>query len=132
VWTLETAAMALGLHAFGVPLSPFLPSLLVVLLALAFAVPITPGNVGPHQFLCVAVLSVFGIAEADALSFSIGFQGCSMAMVLLLGGISLLSEGLTTRQVWSGASSEATTLIVASPLVGGAVVESSPTTSDAT
>ena len=54
--------------------------------------------------------------------------------VVFQGGewIALLSEGLTTRQVWSGASSEATTLIVASPLVGGAVVESSPTTSDAT
>ena len=57
--------------------------------------PLTPGNVGTHQLVSVLVLGLFGVAEADALAFSIGMQAAAIVLMVGVGSAFLLREGLS-------------------------------------
>lgn len=99
-WTLEIASYALALTAFGVTVTPLMPALLVVVLSLAFILPLTPANIGPHQFLCVLVLGLFDVNAGPALAFSLGLQAACALLVLALGGYGLLRCGLAPRTLY--------------------------------
>ena len=96
VWSLETLAVALGLSAFGVGVDPLMAAAMVTALNLSFALPLTPGNLGVHQLVSVLVLAAFGIERLDALTFSVGFQGASYSVFVILGALSLAREGVST------------------------------------
>ncbi len=107
VWGLEIVSYALALAAFGVPVTPLMPTLLVVVLSLAFILPLTPANVGPHQFLSVFVLGRFHVAAGPALAFSLGLQGACVLLVLALGGYGLLRCGLAPRTLYRAVAAAA-------------------------
>jgi hypothetical protein len=92
-WTLEVASVRLALQAFWPPAGLISALALTVVLNLAFLLPLTPGNVGPHQFLCVAVLGAYGVPAATALAFSLSLQGACAALVLAMGLSALAADG---------------------------------------
>ena len=77
VWIADSLGMWLGLHAFGIPASPLVAALLVAAIGLSFVLPLTPGNVGTYQVICVLVLGTIGVPDAQAFALGIGFQGFS-------------------------------------------------------
>ena len=85
VWGLETVAVFITLEAFRIPPTPMMAAVLVVVLNLSFAFPITPGNIGIAQALGVFLLGAFGIAQESALAYSIGMQGATYLIIVSLG-----------------------------------------------
>lgn len=108
-WGLELAGTWLGLAAFGVPATLLMSLVLLVVLNLAFCLPLTPANIGPHQFLCVLVLGLFGVADDRALAFSLGMQGACSLLVVILGGAALLRVGLGVGTLYRQVTAPATT-----------------------
>ena len=85
VWSCDGTVAVLLAHAFGAPLAFAQAMTLVIALALASAVPSTPGNVGITQFVAVAVLVPFGFTRELALAFIVVLQGTIVAQVTLWG-----------------------------------------------
>jgi phosphatidylinositol alpha-mannosyltransferase len=61
--------------------------------------PATPSNLGVFQAACVAVLSAYGVAAADALAYGIILQAVEIATALAMGAPALVKEGLSWREV---------------------------------
>lgn len=99
VWISDSLGMWLGLHAFGIPASPLVAALLVAAIGLSFVLPLTPGNVGTYQVICVLVLGTIGVPDAHAFALGIGFQGFSFGSMVLLGLVLLQREGLSLGQL---------------------------------
>jgi uncharacterized protein (TIRG00374 family) len=94
VWVCDTAGMWVALQAFGVQVSPALAALLVAAIGLSFVLPLTPGNVGTYQVICVYVLGTWGVSKDRAFAMGLGFQAFSLLFTVLLGFIFLQREGL--------------------------------------
>jgi hypothetical protein len=69
--------------------SPVQVFILLAALGIASALPSTPGFVGIYQFVAVTVLVPFGLSEAQAIAFILGYQGVSYIVVTLWGLIGL-------------------------------------------
>jgi uncharacterized membrane protein YbhN (UPF0104 family) len=69
-------------------------SILVVVLNLSFAFPITPGNVGITQGISVFLLGAFAVTKVSALAYSIGAQGATYLLIVSLGIICFYLEGM--------------------------------------
>lgn len=104
VWSLEAVSVRLGLEAFGVSATWLAALTLLVVLNLAFCLPLTPANVGPHQFLCVGVLALFGVAAERALAFSLGYQAATSVLILLLGAGALVRTGVRAGVLYRDAT----------------------------
>ena len=94
VWGLETVAVYFLLQAFHIKATLLIAAMLVVVLSLSFAFPITPGNVGITQALSVFLLGTFGVTPVSALAYSIGAQGSTYLLIVSLGMICLYREGM--------------------------------------
>jgi uncharacterized protein (TIRG00374 family) len=99
VWSLETVAVYMTLEAFRVPPTPMMAAILVVVLNLSFAFPITPGNIGIAQALGVFLLGAFGIAQESALAYSIGMQGTTYLIIVSLGIVCFYYEKMNLNLV---------------------------------
>lgn len=88
----EVIAVHLGLKAVGIHVGWAVAVILVVALQLSYAIPLTPGNLGPHQVVCVILLAAFGVSMEEALGFSIAYQGVAHATVLAMAGVVLAQE----------------------------------------
>ena len=95
VWTAEIAAVGLALAAFKLPVTLLMAAVVTLALNLSFAIPVTPGNVGTHQLLCVLVLGLFGVSEVQALAYSIGMQGAVNISIALCGTLLFYREGMS-------------------------------------
>jgi uncharacterized protein (TIRG00374 family) len=85
IWSLDGAgAWELG-RGVGADLSPVLTVLLLTSVALASAVPLSPGNLGVYQMVAVAVLTPLGVDRARALALSIALQFLIIANLLFWG-----------------------------------------------
>jgi uncharacterized protein (TIRG00374 family) len=84
IWSLEFTAVDLALSSFHLPHGPLLTLLLLAAFHLAFAFPVTPGNLGTHQLVCVLVLGCFAITPSQAIAFSCGWQASVHSTILLL------------------------------------------------
>ncbi|MGH7380633.1 MAG: lysylphosphatidylglycerol synthase transmembrane domain-containing protein [Candidatus Methylomirabilales bacterium] len=93
-WGLETIAAYLMLLAFHISATLLMASILIVVLNLSFAFPITPGNVGITQAVSVFLLSAFGVTKVSALAYSIGSQGTTYLLIVSLGMICFHREGM--------------------------------------
>jgi phosphatidylinositol alpha-mannosyltransferase len=73
--------------------------------AVLFAVNVTavlpalPSNVGVFQAACIAVLSAYGVGQADALAYGIILQAVEIATAFALGMPALVGEGLSWRDM---------------------------------
>jgi phosphatidylinositol alpha-mannosyltransferase len=62
--------------------------------------PVTPSNVGVFQAACVAVLTgAYGVPAAEALGYGIVLQAVEVATAFVMGGPSLVKEGVSWREV---------------------------------
>jgi uncharacterized protein (TIRG00374 family) len=95
VWGLETASTYWILQAFHIQATLVMAAILVVVLNLSMAVPITPGNIGITQAVGVFLLETFGVTPASALAYSIGGQGASQLLIVSLGLVCLYHEGMS-------------------------------------
>ena len=79
-------------------------ALLLVVLMSAVSVPRPPGSQGVLVFLCVLVLSLFGVSRETALLYGIALQAVVYIPVLVLGSIGMLWTGryLATQQRQDG------------------------------
>jgi uncharacterized membrane protein YbhN (UPF0104 family) len=95
-----TLTNALLFRAFDLDLPPMVAALLLVVLMSAIAVPRLPGSQGVLVYLCVLVLSLFGVSRETALLYGITLQAVVLIPVLVLGSISMLatSRSLTAEQ----------------------------------
>ena len=73
--------------------------LLVAALALASAVPSTPGYIGIYQFVAVTVLAPFDFSQSEALAYIIAFQALAYSVVSVWGFLGLWQLG-----AWSQSS----------------------------
>jgi uncharacterized membrane protein YbhN (UPF0104 family) len=88
-WVSRIAAAFFLLAAFGLPASPRLATLVVVLGGLSTLVPATPGGMGAQQLLLVYALHGT-VAGATALSFSVGMQVTVTATNTLIGLVAVM------------------------------------------
>jgi uncharacterized membrane protein YbhN (UPF0104 family) len=84
-WLFDLASVELVLYAVGA--APTLTAGLMVLLItnLAIAVPVTPGNVGAHEFGSVLALKLLGFQVELATAFALLYHGLHTIPVLLAG-----------------------------------------------
>ena len=85
VWCCDGIVVLLLTHAFGATLAFAQAMMLVTGLALASAVPSTPGYIGVTQFVAVSVLVPFGFSQELALAAIVVLQGTVVAQVTLWG-----------------------------------------------
>lgn len=95
ILTLEIASLHIGLTAFGIGNSFVAATALVVVLQMSYAIPLTPGNIGTHQVICVLTLGAFGIGQEASLGFSLAFQSVAHITILSLAGLVLLLESFS-------------------------------------
>ena len=99
IWLCDVASTVAALRAFGIPSGLTAAALIVAAAGLSFALPLTPGNVGIFQALCVLVLVPLGVARERAFAFGLGAQAFSLALSVLWGLLLLQREGLTMRSL---------------------------------
>ncbi|HSN19433.1 MAG TPA: lysylphosphatidylglycerol synthase transmembrane domain-containing protein, partial [Usitatibacter sp.] len=84
-WLFDLAAIELVLHAVGA--KPTLGAGLMVLLLvnLAIAVPLTPGNAGAHELGSAVALKMMGVEAEIATAFALLYHGLNTIPVLVVG-----------------------------------------------
>jgi uncharacterized protein (TIRG00374 family) len=97
IWILMTSTNALVFSAFGLDLSLFVAILLLVVLMSGVSAPPLPGNLGVFVYLCVLVLSLFGVDRELALVYGITLQVVAYLPQIVLGLISLLWQNWFMR-----------------------------------
>jgi len=89
VWVLDVLAIYILLLAFGFTLPVMASFVVMIILIVGIAIPTAPGYIGNWHLACVLGLSIFGLAEAEALSFAVVYHFLSMAIVVVFGVIFL-------------------------------------------
>lgn len=86
VWILQSLSFWVGFLAFGIHL-PFASALLTnAAIAVAVALPAAPGYVGTFQFgASLALVGVYGVEEALAISFALGWHLVNFFPITLAG-----------------------------------------------
>jgi uncharacterized protein (TIRG00374 family) len=89
VWLVDVLAIYMLLLAFGFNLPAIASFVVMIFLIVGIAIPTAPGYLGTWHLACVRGVMLFGLAEAEALSFAVVYHFLSMAIVLVLGVIFL-------------------------------------------
>lgn len=97
VWVVETLILIVALRAFGLSLGLGVAALLAAAIGLSFALPLTPGNIGTYQLVCILVLGAAGVERDAAFAFGLGYQAVSLVVVAVCGMILLQREGMDVR-----------------------------------
>lgn len=103
-WLVEAMGVSLLLLAVGVPLDWQAALLLTCTVALGMGIPAGPGGLGPHQFIYVTLLALYGVDAATALSMSLLSVMLTMLVLAATGGVALWLESvaLSPRRRSSG------------------------------
>lgn len=109
VWLPNAAMIHLLLVSFGIHLSVAVSFLLLVALCIGVMIPSAPGFIGTIQFVCVAVLGLFGVPRGQALSFSIVYHACIYVPVVAAGFACLAIEGMSFGEMRVAARRDAST-----------------------
>jgi uncharacterized protein (TIRG00374 family) len=96
-WLCDSLGMVASLRAFHLEFGLRHAALLVAAIGLSFALPLTPGNVGVYQAICVLVLGSLGVARDRAFAFGLGVQAFGLVGIVLLGLALLQREGLRLK-----------------------------------
>ena len=94
IWSCDVLSCVVGMHAFGIRLGLAPAALLVSAAGISFALPLTPGNVGIFQAICIPVLGAFGVSSERAFAFGLGAQGFSLLASIAWGLVLFHREGL--------------------------------------
>jgi hypothetical protein len=101
VWLPAVAMNSLLLASAGIHLSMLVSVLLLVALCIGVALPSAPGFIGNVQFVCVAVLKLFGVPTEQALMFSLIYNACNFVAILANGLVCVFAEGLSFSEIGS-------------------------------
>jgi uncharacterized membrane protein YbhN (UPF0104 family) len=102
LWAAITLTYTLGVFAFALPGPPVVISLVVTtVVAIAVSVPSAPGYIGAFQLGTVLGLAIFGIAESQAIAYSIVLHLTQFVGVVAAGLYSLWSQNMTLRDIES-------------------------------
>jgi uncharacterized protein (TIRG00374 family) len=95
IWLPHIAIIHITLISIGIVLPVSASMVLLVALAIGVMVPSAPGFIGTVQFVCVAVLSLFGVSSSQSLSFSVIYHVIIFVPVTVIGLIFLAAEGFS-------------------------------------
>jgi len=101
LWLTIALLNSLVLAAFSLPLRSAI--LLTSVVAVAVSVPSAPGYIGAFQLGCVLALKIFGIAESEALAFSIVLHLTQFVAIIGAGLYSLWRENMSLQEVEAAA-----------------------------
>ena len=99
IWAIEALALTIAFRAFGLRLGLSAATLLAAAIGLSFALPLTPGNVGTYQLICIVVLRAFGVERDSAFAFGLGYQAVSLVVLAVLGLVLMQREGMDLRSM---------------------------------
>lgn len=99
VWLLCVIPVDLVLRGFGITLPVSASVFILVLLVFAVMVPASPGFIGTYHYACFKGLSVFGIAEPQAVSIALVLHGTAFFPVILAGMYHLWSGRISLRTI---------------------------------
>jgi glycosyltransferase 2 family protein len=85
IWLVDVMAIYVLLLAFGFNLPLIASFVVMIILIVGIAIPTAPGYIGNWHLACVLALSLFGLAEAQTLSFAVVYHFLSMVIVVVLG-----------------------------------------------
>ena len=85
IWLVDVMAIYVLLLAFGFNLPLIASFVVMIILIVGIAIPTAPGYIGNWHLACVLALSLFGLAEAQTLSFAVAYHFLSMVIVVVLG-----------------------------------------------
>jgi uncharacterized membrane protein YbhN (UPF0104 family) len=106
VWITATLTNMLTLLALGIA-APAAASLFVLFVLIAgINIPAAPGRIGVFEYLCVLALGVFGVGQAEALSFGLLLHALVYLPVILGGMVALWASGGRAADGASGSSVE--------------------------
>lgn len=99
VWAWQAAAFWAAMHAFGIRVGFDAALFVNGIIAFAVAVPAAPGFFGTFQAGALLGLGVYGVAEAPAVAFSLGFHLGAFVPVTLIGLYYAWRLGLSLKEV---------------------------------
>ena len=104
-WLLNAFAFWIAFVAVGVP-APFGMALFTQgLIAMGVAVPSSPGFFGAFEWFGKLALGVYGISEAAAVTWAVGFHLLSFIPITLIGAYYFARAGLTFSELNKAGSS---------------------------
>lgn len=92
IWGGATLTNLLLFRAFRLALSPYVALFLLVVLMSGAAAPPLPGNIGVFPYLCILVLSLFGVKRETGLVYGVTLQAVVYLPLIVLGSICLLRK----------------------------------------
>jgi uncharacterized protein (TIRG00374 family) len=96
LWLVIASIYFLGIIAFKLAAPLWVTSLVVTtVVAIAVSVPSAPGYIGAFQIGCVLSLAIFGVAESEAIAFSIVLHLAQFVGVVVAGVYSLWKENMS-------------------------------------
>ena len=98
-WVLNGVAFWLGFRAVGMEASLAAAFFLQGMIAIAVAVPSSPGFFGVFEFVSKAVLPVYGVDPTLAVSWAIGYHILSFIPITLIGGYYFVHLGLRLKEL---------------------------------
>jgi len=98
-WLLNGLAFWLGFRAVGIEASFAAALFLQGMIAIAVAVPSSPGFFGVFEFVSKAVLPVYGVTPTLAVSWAIGFHILSFIPMTLIGAYYFIHLGLRLKEI---------------------------------
>jgi glycosyltransferase 2 family protein len=99
IWAWQAAAFWAALQAFGIRVGFDAALFVNGIIAFAVAVPAAPGFFGTFQAGAMLGLGVYGVAEAPAVAFSLGFHLGGFVPVTVIGLYFAWRLGLSLREV---------------------------------
>lgn len=106
-WLMNALAFWLGFRALGID-APFTAACFVQgIIALGVAVPSSPGFVGVFETMAKLSLTVYGVSEAQAVAWAVGFHVLSFIPITVIGAWYFLRLGLHLGDVEAASDAEA-------------------------
>lgn len=93
-WLVNALAFYFGFRAVGIT-APFTAALFVQgIIAVGVSVPSSPGFVGVFEYMAKLALPIYGVSEANAVTWAIGFHVLSFIPITLIGAWYFLRMGV--------------------------------------
>lgn len=106
IWLLSVLVIVILFAAFSLPVPLIAAFVLNVVLIVGIAIPTAPGFVGNWHYSSILGLGIFGIAQAEALSFAVIHHFLSIIVVIIMGLIFTFTSRISLIQIKREAKGE--------------------------
>jgi hypothetical protein len=96
------------MQAYGLDLSFWAASAVLIIRILGTVIPNAPGNAGLYQVMCILGLGLFGVDKPTAVGFSLMMFGVLTLPLLIGGAVAVALSGLKLGEIRSRARSSVT------------------------